>query len=107
MDNNFECGQIKISNDVISSIVSIAVEETEGFRIVKTLVDKVTSKNQAIKIAFAEDESLSISVDVNIEYGLKIQEEVVRVQENIISNIEIMTGLKVSQVNVYVSGLYS
>lgn len=106
MNNNLEYGQVKISSDVITSIVAIAVEETDGFNIVKTFVDKVTNKNQAIKISVDESEVLDITVDVNIEYGLKIYESVPKVQENIISNIEIMTGLKVNTININVNSLY-
>lgn len=106
MNNNLDFGQVKISTDVISSIVLIAVEETDGFNIVKTFVDKVTSKNQAVKIVFNEANSLDITVDVNIQYGLKIQEVVPKVQDNIKTNIEIMTGIDVNEINVNVNSLY-
>ena len=106
MNSNFEFGQVKISADVISSIVAIAVEETEGFKMVKTLVDKVTSKNQSVKVSFNESENLILTVNVNVEYGLKIHEEVPKVQDNIISNLEIMTGLKVDEININVNSLY-
>lgn len=106
MENNLDFGQVKISSDVIASIVAIAVEEVEGFKIVKTLVDKVSNKNQSIKVVFNEDEKLSISVNVTAEYGIKLQEEIPKVQDNIITNIEIMTGLKVEEVNVNVNSLY-
>lgn len=106
MNSNFEYGQVKISADVIASIVAIAVEETEGFKMVKTLVDKVTSKNQSVKVSFNESENLILTVNVNVEYGLKIHEEVLKVQDNIISNLEIMTGLKVDEININVNSLY-
>lgn len=106
MENNLDFGQVKISGDVIASIVAIAVEEVEGFKIVKTLVDKVANKNQSIKVTFNEDEKLSISVNVTAEYGIKLKEEIPKVQDNIITNIEIMTGLKVEEVNVNVNSLY-
>lgn len=106
MESNFEFGEIKISNDVISSIVAIAVEETEGFKMVKTLVDKVMSKNQSVKVTFTEDEGLIVSVSVNVKYGLNIHEVAPNVQDNIISNVEVMTGLKVKEININVDGLY-
>ena len=106
MENNLDFGQVKISGDVIASIVAIAVEEVKGFKIVKTLVDKVSNKNQSIKVTFNEDEKLSISVNVTAEYGIKLKEEIPKVQDNIITNIEIMTGLKVEEVNVNLNSLY-
>lgn len=106
MENNLDFGQIKISSDVIASIVSIAVEEIKGFKVVKTLVDKVANKNQAIKVIFNEDGKLSITISVVAEYGVKLQEEIPKVQDNVVSNIEIMTGLKVEEVNLNVNSLY-
>lgn len=106
MENNLDFGQVKISSDVIASIVSIAVQEIKGFKIVKTLVDKVANKNQTIKVVFNQDGKLSITIDVIAEYGLKLQEEVPKVQDNVVSNIEIMTGLKVEEVNLNINSLY-
>lgn len=106
MNSNFEFGQVKISTDVISSIVAIAVEETKGFKLVKTFVDKVTSKNQSVKVSFVDSDKLTITVDVNAEYGLKIHDIAPKVQDNVIMNVEIMTGLKVDEINININGLY-
>lgn len=106
MNSNFELGQVKISTDVISSIVAIAVEETEGFKMVKTLVDKIISKNQSVKVSFNEVGNLILTVDISVEYGLKIHEEIPKVQDNIISNLNMMTGLNVDELNVNVNNLY-
>lgn len=106
MENNLDFGQVKISSDVIASIVAIAVEEVDNFKMVKTLVDKVSNKNQSVKVSFNESNELSISVNVLVEYGTKIRECVPKVQENICTNVEIMTGLKVKDVNVNVNSLY-
>ena len=106
MQNNLDFGKVKISSDVIASIVSIAVEEVEGFKMVKTLVDKVANKNQSVKVTFNDDEKLSISINIVAEYGIKLQDEVPKVQDNVITNIEIMTGLKVEEVSVNVNSLY-
>lgn len=106
MNSNFEFGQVKISTDVISSIVAIAVEETEGFKMVKTLVDKIISKNQSVKVSFNENGNLILTVDISVEYGLKIHKEIPKVQDNIINNLEMMTGLKVDELNINVNNLY-
>ena len=106
MENNLDFGQVKISGDVIASIVSIAVEEVKGFKVVKTLVDKVANKNQTIKVIFNEDGKLSITINVVAEYGIKLQEEISKVQDNVVTNVEIMTGLKVEEVNVNINSLY-
>ena len=93
---------------IISSIVAIAINEIEGFKVVKRLVDRVTSKTQAIKVIFDENDNTAVTIEANVEvkYGTIIQEEVSVVQENIISNVEIMTGLKVKKVNLIIESLY-
>ena len=100
--------EVNISRDVISSIVAIAINEIEGFKVVKRLVDRVTSKTQAIKVIFDENDNTAVTIEANVEvkYGTIIQEEVSVVQENIISNVEIMTGLKVKKVNLIIESLY-
>lgn len=106
MENKLEFGEVKISNDVIASITEIAVEETDGFRMVKTLVDKVMSKHQSVKIIFDESNDLIVTVNVLVKYGMNIHEVAPKVQDNIISNVEIMTGLRVKEINLSINGLY-
>lgn len=106
--NTIKLSEVKISADVISSIVAIAIDEVEGFRVVKSFVDKVTSKIQSIKVNFNENnDTVIIEANVEAKFGIKIQEEILTVQENIISNVEIMTGLKIEEVNINVVSLYT
>lgn len=105
MENKIEFGEVKISGDVIASIVSIAVEEVEGFKLVKTFVDKVMSKNQAVKVVTRPNGGLELTVNVSVRYGLNIHEVAPKVQDNIISNVEVMTGLIVEEINLNVECL--
>lgn len=105
MENNLEFGQVKISTDVISSIVAIAIEEIEGAKVhAHSFVDKVMPKNISSKVVIEGDEVI-VSESVSMKYGLNIIETVNKIQENISSSISAMTGLTVKKVNIEVSEL--
>lgn len=99
-------GTLKISQDVLSSIVALAIDEVEGAKIYEeSLTDKI-KKNSAIKISL-ENNDLDIDAQISIEYGKEIQPLVKSVQENIISQIETMTSLKVNKIDITVASLHN
>lgn len=107
MEMIIDNGQVKISNEVISSMVAIAINETEGFSLAtENFLSKVLLKNEnVIKVVMNENEEVEITADVFVNYGLKINEEVRKLQANIVENLEIMTSLKVNEVNINVVSL--
>lgn len=102
MENN-NCGQIKISNDVVSTIAWIAALEVEGVESSQSIADKLL-KNNGVKIQIEED---VVTVDIMIvtKYGFAIPDVAFKVQENVKNAVETMTGLEVSQVNIHVQGV--
>lgn len=104
--NKLEAGEVKFSTDVISSIVEIAINETKNSKSSKSLVDKVMNKGTMIKVANFDDGNIDITIGILVKYGVNIPEVAINVQENVISNVESMTGLTVKNVNVNVDGLY-
>ena len=100
-DNKF--GQVKISNDVIATIAGLAALEVEGIETTATLTDKLL-KNNGVKIQI-EEEDVNLDVMVTIKYGMSIPDTAFKVQENVKNTVETMTGLKVSQVNIYIQGI--
>ncbi len=113
MDENKEIrsGNIKISEEVIITIASVAVSEIEGVSSTGTgLVDEIARRlskkpvASGIKAVITED---TVSVDINIvvKYGVKIPEVAWNVQDAIKKETELMTGLTVDKVNVRVVGI--
>lgn len=102
MENN-DFGQVKISNDVISTIAGLAALEIEGIETNTTLTDKLF-KNNGVKIQ-VEEEEVSLDVMVMVEYGVSIPDIAFKIQENVKNTVETMTGLNVSQVNIHVQGI--
>ena len=96
-----ENGNVMISEDVVSTIVTHAVEEVEG-------VDGLRTKKswgKVMKIQIAEDNSLTIDCNVAIGYGHSVIETAQAVQSAITSAVESMTGVKVTAVNVNICGI--
>lgn len=104
-------GNIKISEEVVSTIAGIAVAEVKGVSgmggsitgdIAEMLGKKSLSKG--VKIALNEKE-VSCDISVIIEYGVRIPEVAWEIQENVKKSIESMTGLTVTKVNIHVVGV--
>ncbi len=105
-----EGGSVCISEEVIASIVAIAASEIDGVAALGSsnvdISDFLGKKSQTkgVKIQLAED-SAEVSVSVSVKQGRIIPTVAKAVQENVISAVESMTGLKVSAVNVKISGV--
>ena len=99
-------GTIKISSDVLISIINLAIDEVEGVKThEETLTDKL-KKNSSIKISL-EDNNLDIDAQISVACGKEIPALVKLVQENITTQIEIMTSIKVNKVNITVVSLHN
>ena len=109
---NQENGKDQISEDVIISIVTVAVGETEG---VAGFSPRLGSDNAEIlgrkkrgkgeKLTNTEDDRLFIECNIVATYGYAVVNVAKAVQENVTSAVESMTGLEVTEVNVNVCGI--
>lgn len=97
-------GDVQISDEVISSIVSIAIEEDDNFILAQeNFMTKMFQKNEkVIKVESNENRELFITANVCAKYGIKIQDEAKKLQKSIIENVEVMTTLSVKEVNLCV-----
>lgn len=103
-----DSGKITISEDVVASISSIAASEIDGVgglgasNVVELLGKKAPSKG--VKVLFSED-SVELQVTISVKKGFVIPTVAKAVQENIISAVESMTGIRVASVNVKVANV--
>lgn len=104
-------GNIKISVDVVTTIAGIAASEIEGVSCMYTsFVDgfaqrlgaKRTSKGVKVDMS---GNSVGIDLYIVVDYGVKIPELAWTIQENVKNNVESMTGLSVSCVNIHIEGI--
>lgn len=104
-------GTVTFANEVVSTIVGIAACEIEGVAgmcggLKDGLVDLLGKKNlsKGVKIAM-KDNTVTAEVQIVVEYGVRVPDVCVKIQESVISAVETMTGLKVAAVNVIVQDL--
>jgi len=104
-------GSVRISEDVVAVIAGMSCSEVEGVAgmsgglvgdISEILGKKSLSKG--VKVEVGEKET-AIDLFLVVHYGAKIPEVAQKVEENVKTAVEIMTGLKVVQVNVHVHGV--
>lgn len=107
-----ETGIVKISDEVIGVIASLAASEIEGVAgmsagLVGDISNKITGKkNNSKGVKVTMDNGLVvIDLHMSVEYGVKIPEMSMKVQNNVKSTVETMTGLNVALVNIYVQNV--
>ncbi|MBE6838063.1 MAG: Asp23/Gls24 family envelope stress response protein [Ruminococcus sp.] len=104
-------GTLKVSEDVIETIIRLAVKDTEGVASlqapavdIKKMIFSKYEKSDAIKVKLAGD-SVQIDVSVAAKYGYKISALGESLQERIKNDVQSMTGVMVSRINVTVANL--
>ncbi len=107
-----ENGNVMISEDVIATIVAHALAEVDGIGSLGSkpgivIADFAVKKNwsKSLKIMIAEDNTVAIDCSVMVAYGNSVVDVANAVQQNVTANVESMTGVKVSGVNVNVCGI--
>ena len=98
-------GSVMISEDVVATIVEHTLTEVEG--VVKGGSDVVGKKSwgKGLRIAIAEDNSVSIGCNVIVVYGESVVEVAKSIQEAVSNAVESVTGVTVSDVHVNVCGI--
>lgn len=107
----FDNGNIKISDEVLSTIATIAVSEIDGVAgmggsFTGDIAEKFGKKTltKGVKITM-DNNDVILDLNVIIKYGLRIPEIAWNIQENVKKSVESMTGLNVTKVNVRVVGI--
>lgn len=110
--NEIDMGIVKISDEVVGVIAGLATTEIKGIvgmsaSIAGGITQILSGKknlSKGVKVSVGEN-SASIDLYVVVEYGIKIPEVAVAVQENVKKAVESMTGLTVSTVNIHVQNV--
>ena len=102
-------GNIKISEEVITSIASIAVSETEGADQITNPISDIAGflgkkQSKGIKVAFVYD-NVEIDITCQTKFGHSVYEVAKDIQENVKSSVESMTGLTCTAINVSITGI--
>lgn len=97
-----ENGSVMISDEVLVSIISLAVDEVEG-----VALSGKPGKNwgKGIKLIIDEDDKVEVKCYVNVDYNQSVVAAADAVQEAVTTALESMAGVTVSAVNVNVCGI--
>jgi len=116
MDENLrddiDMGVVKISDEVVGVIAGLATTEIDGIvgmssGPVEGITQIFTGKknlSKGVKVTVGES-SATIDLYVVVQYGIKITEVAIKVQENVKKAVESMTGLNVEAINVHVQNV--
>ena len=107
-----ENDDIQIANDVISTIAKVAVTEVSGVfamagGIVGGISEVLSGKKNSTKGIKVEliDKAANIDVNIIVQYGVRIPDVAFEIQNRVKKEVETMTGLTVSKVNIHVQGI--
>jgi uncharacterized alkaline shock family protein YloU len=106
-----DVGSIRIADEVVGIIAGLAATEVAGVAgmsggLVGGIAEMLGKKNlsKGVKVEVGEREA-AVDLFVIAEYGVRIPDVALRVQENVKRAIESMTGLDVVEVNIHVQGV--
>ena len=110
-DRSTDLGVVRINNDAIATIASIAAMEVKGVYkmgggIGKTLYEALLKKSSSGGVrVHMKDSEAKLTISIIVEYGVDIPRIADEVQENVKLAVEKMAGLVLSEVDVVVEGV--
>lgn len=106
-----DVGSIRIADEVVGIIAGMAATEVPGVAgmsggLVGGIAEMLGKRNlsKGVKVEVGEREA-AVDLFIIVEYGVRIPDVALGVQENVKKAIESMTGLDVVEVNVHVQGV--
>lgn len=103
--------RVSITEHVIASIAGMAASSVEGISgLHGNVADNLKvflgdERGRRGVIAHVQDDDVSVTLYISVEYGYPIQDVARTLQAHVKREIEEMTGLRVQGINVYVSDL--
>ncbi|MDK2887568.1 MAG: hypothetical protein PWP72_446 [Thermoanaerobacter sp.] len=104
-------GSIRIADEVVRIIAGLAATEVPGVAgmsggVVGGIAEMLGRKNlsKGVKVEVGEKEA-AVDLYVIVNYGTRIPDVALQIQENVKRAIEAMTGLTVVEINVNVQGV--
>ena len=108
---NETTNNIQISEDVVSVMAGMAIQDIEGVAKVATgfaggISEALGKKNigKGVKVEI-KDKEVTVDVGIIIKYGAEIPKIAKEIQDKVKNDVEKMTGYNVISVNVKVQGI--
>ena len=110
-DQGMDLGSVRIADEVIASIAGIAAADVTGVvgmssGLIGGMAEMMGKKNPAkgVKVQVGARE-VAVDLYIIVEYGLRIPDVALQVQEKVKEAVENATGLTVLEINVHVQGV--
>jgi uncharacterized alkaline shock family protein YloU len=112
-----ERGSTTIQDGVVSKVAGIAAQEVDGVRMgggtsqavgsIMSAVPGVSSgsQTQGVSVEVGEVEA-AVDLTMTVEYGRVIHQVAEAVRSNVISRVENLVGLRVTEVNISVNDIF-
>jgi uncharacterized alkaline shock family protein YloU len=112
-----EQGKTSIADGVVAKISGVATRDVSGVhslgggaaRAMGALRERIpgsrTNVAQGVSVEVGEREA-AVDIDVVAEYGIAIVDLAAGIRRNVITSVERMTGLHVTEVNINVNDIY-
>lgn len=94
---NGQKGKISYNADIVSGIVVLSLQETEG-------IELVPSKSKGIKICF-EKEGVFADISVIAHYGYNVPELAYSIQQTVKQMVESMTKYRIAKIDVHIQSV--
>ena len=107
-----DLGTVRINNEVVAVIAGMAATEIPGVTCMnESIVGGITEifskkgADKGVKVEIGEKE-VTITLSIVVKYGVQIPEVALQIQQNVKKQVEKMSGLAVSKININVGGVY-
>jgi uncharacterized alkaline shock family protein YloU len=113
-----ELGNTTIQDSVVSKIAGIAAQEVEGVRMgggasqaVGGVLDTITGgrsgagQTSGVSVEVGQEEA-AIDLTMTVEYGKPIPQLAEAVRNNVVSRVESLVGLRVTETNITVQDVF-
>lgn len=110
-------GKTSIADGVVAKIAGVAARDVSGVhalgggasRAMGAIRERIpgsrTNAAQGVSVEVGERQA-AVDIDIVAEYGIAIADLATGIRRNVISSVERMTGLEVTEVNVNVNDVY-
>lgn len=102
-------GTIKIANEVVAIIASLAASEIPGVASmsggVGSGIAEMLGHKKGVKVETGDEECV-VDLSVVVQYGISIPDVAQSIQKNVKDAIESMTGLNAVEINIHVQGVH-
>lgn len=95
-------GESFVSQEVFKSILNDVIENIDN---VKFSSGKMSGNKNAIDISISEHNQVTVTSDVDIDYGVNVNTVISKIQQQVLEKINYLLGIKNVKININVKNI--